>query len=797
MEGVGMIPRLLHRLTTAETVGVLLLVSALQILAYGVSSSLRATDTGSFFWVCLAAAAVSYGLGRCKWKGIQASAGMAALGVAVVWVFGARLAVPLMDLLREGVSLLPQLPSYIRDRTPFDTSAVLDIWMFVSRASAALWARLQTWTLGFDAGAAVDDPLVRNMVWMLILWLCAAWMGWFAERCSAVGALLPSITALAAVTSYSERRFEYLWMMVVLLLILMGLWSYRNHTLQWLKKRIDYSESIRIDNSQAVALLVLFIGTVAFITPSVSWNDIVEFLREDRGADNEVAELLGIQEPPGSAGAADIQQPSLPRDHLLTGGPANSENIVMTIRTGEFPPAPNPSVTFDAPRYYWRSTVYDRYVGAGWVTGAVTRQNIAANTPLIPGLLNGYRLVHLDVRMIEPEGGLFWSGTLFSADVPLIVNWRVRPPSDLFADQSALLQADLFAVETKAGGYRADAYVPMPAIADLRAAGAEYPAGISVRYLQLPATVPNRVHDLARQITDGLVNPYERAQTIENYLRGNYPYDLEVPPPPEGRDVADYFLFDLKKGYCDYFATAMVVLARSSGIPARFVSGYSPGAYDAFGAQYIVRESDAHSWAEVYFPGIGWIEFEPTASLPQIERTGASMPASLEDRSGEDSASELLSRFRAEQILLWSSPLLVVLMSAILYFAFLERWRVLRLSPEAAADVVYQRFYRAARPLAGAWTRAETSTEFLHKVTFGLSVIQRRTRFKKISAAICVNATRLTDIYQASLFKRQKIHKRDAVTAWRTWRHLRGQLFIMKVLLKAVKNEYIAHDHLQ
>jgi transglutaminase-like putative cysteine protease len=792
-----MIPRLLRRLTTAEALGMSVVTVALFIFIHGIVSSFRGTDFGDFLWLCLCALWISFGLRRIRLNGIPASAGIAALGILLAWVLGARLTRPLLELMKAVVSSIPQVLSAVRNAEPMNATVIVEAWSVVAQASSALWARLQDWLPGFNARGTILDPLIRNMVWMLILWLCAAWMGWFAERRSAVRAFLPSMAALAAVTSYSERRFEYLWMMVVLLLILMGLWSYKNHTLQWLKKRIDYSESIRIDNSQAVALLVLFIGTVAFITPSVSWNDIVEFLREDREADNEVAELLGIQEPPGSAGAADIQQPSLPRDHLLTGGPTNSENIVMTIRTGEFPPAPNPSVTFDAPRYYWRSTVYDRYVGAGWVTGAVTRQNIAANTPLIPGLLNGYRLVHLDVRMIEPEGGLFWSGTLFSADIPLIANWRVRPPSDLFADQPALLQADLFAVETNAGAYQADAYVPMPGIADLRAADAEYPVEIRVRYLQLPATVPNRVHDLARQITDGLINPYERAQAIENYLRGNYPYDLEVPPPPEGRDVADYFLFDLKKGYCDYFATAMVVLARSSGIPARFVSGYSPGAYDAFGAQYIVRESDAHSWAEVYFPGIGWIEFEPTASLPEIERTGASIPASLEDRSGEDSASELLSRFRAEQILLWSSPLLVVLMSAILYFAFLERWRVLRLSPEAAADVVYQRFYRAARPLAGAWTRAETSTEFLYKVTFGLSVIQRRTRFKKISAATCVNATRLTDIYQASLFKRQKIHKRDAVTAWRTWRHLRGQLFIMKVLLKAVKNEYIAHDHLQ
>jgi hypothetical protein len=110
-----------------------------------------------------------------------------------------------------------------------------------------------------------------------------------------------------------------------------------------------------------------------------------------------------------------------------------------------------------------------------------------------------------------------------------------------------------------------------------------------------------------------------------------------------------------------------------------------------------------------------------------------------------------LARFRTEQILLWSSPLLVMLMSGILYFAFLERWLVLRLSPEAATDVMYQRFYRAGRPLAGAWTRAETSSEFLHKMRAVLFRIQGRTRFKRLPASIDAHATMLTDIYHASL----------------------------------------------
>ena len=82
--------------------------------------------------------------------------------------------------------------------------------------------------------------------------------------------------------------------------------------------------------------------------------------------------------------------------------------------------------------------------------------------------------------------------------------------------------------------------------------------------------------------------------------------------------MADYFLFDLKQGYCDYYATSMVVLARAAGLPARLVVGYANGSYDHERAQYIVTENYAHSWVEIYFADIGWVEFEPTSSQPVI-----------------------------------------------------------------------------------------------------------------------------------------------------------------------------------
>ncbi|SHF16715.1 protein of unknown function [Caldanaerobius fijiensis DSM 17918] len=134
------------------------------------------------------------------------------------------------------------------------------------------------------------------------------------------------------------------------------------------------------------------------------------------------------------------------------------------------------------------------------------------------------------------------------------------------------------------------------------------------KYLQLPEELPQRVKDLARQLTGIYDSPFEKAMAIQTYLR-QFSYDLNVPAAPSNRDFTDYFLFDLKKGYCTYYASAMTVMLRSIGIPARYVTGF---VYQSTGDENIkedykpVTNASAHAWVEAYFPGYGWINFEPT-----------------------------------------------------------------------------------------------------------------------------------------------------------------------------------------
>jgi transglutaminase-like putative cysteine protease len=157
-------------------------------------------------------------------------------------------------------------------------------------------------------------------------------------------------------------------------------------------------------------------------------------------------------------------------------------------------------------------------------------------------------------------------------------------------------------------------------------------------YLQLPDSLPERVRKLAAKVTEQANNPYDKAKALQTYLSSSFPY-TNAPDVSKGRsaDFVDRFLFEIQEGYCDYYSTAMVVMSRSIGLPARWVKGYVPGqsdiemiyrqylpgeAMDLNGpGTYTVRNSDAHSWVEVYFEGYGWIPFEPTSgfTLPIVQ----------------------------------------------------------------------------------------------------------------------------------------------------------------------------------
>ena len=158
--------------------------------------------------------------------------------------------------------------------------------------------------------------------------------------------------------------------------------------------------------------------------------------------------------------------------------------------------------------------------------------------------------------------------------------------------------------------YEANSLVPMPPTEAVREAGTNYPDAIRQTYLQLPS-LDRRIPELAKQITARDTTPYDKAKSIEGYLHSRYGYTLDLSGPPQADPLA-YFLFQKRAGHCEYFAASMTVMLRTQGIPARYINGFQTGEYNDVAGDLVVRASDAHSWVEAYFPGFGWLTFDPT-----------------------------------------------------------------------------------------------------------------------------------------------------------------------------------------
>ncbi|MGH9862339.1 MAG: transglutaminase TgpA family protein, partial [Candidatus Acidiferrales bacterium] len=214
------------------------------------------------------------------------------------------------------------------------------------------------------------------------------------------------------------------------------------------------------------------------------------------------------------------------------------------------------------------------------------------------------RRIHYRV-LLEPIS----ANTLFAAAVPLELFGRIRR-LDVDATGSLLFYQRGYGQT----GYDVVSDIGRATPELLRAASTDYPTRLRETYLQLPPLDP-RLPELARQVTSRFDNPYDKARELERYFRTQFGYTLELPRTPEQDPLAN-FLFVRRRGHCEYFAASMTVLLRTLGIPARMVNGFLTGEYNEIGGDYVVRALDAHTWVEVYFPRIGWVEFDPTPPDP-------------------------------------------------------------------------------------------------------------------------------------------------------------------------------------
>ncbi|MDR6554788.1 transglutaminase domain-containing protein [Paenibacillus qinlingensis] len=269
---------------------------------------------------------------------------------------------------------------------------------------------------------------------------------------------------------------------------------------------------------------------------------------------------------------------------------------------------------------YWRGESKSYYDGKGWT------QPVQKLEPFTTSSLSSSALPDVQQEIL-------WSGS--SSSKQLFAGGQLRSVDMLLSDKGKLISSSQLLTSKTSGlmtlpemeeslSYYKMTVQPIKENPDLLNTDiGPYPDEITSEYLQLPATLPRTVRSTAEQVTENRLTPYAKAVAIEQYLSQTFPYSLEKPTAPSrSEDFVNHFLFVDKTGYCDHFSTAMVVMLRSVGVPARWVKGFAPGSAgssDDNGLQeVIVRNQDAHSWVEVYFPTMGWVPFEPTPGFSGI-----------------------------------------------------------------------------------------------------------------------------------------------------------------------------------
>jgi transglutaminase-like putative cysteine protease len=511
-----------------------------------------------------------------------------------------------------------------------------------------LWileTRIATATADFVSRRPVHDPILFLALMAVLFWLVGLAGGYFLVRFGQVWpAILPAGIAMIVIDHYdpglaSWARYIGIFMFASLLLI--GRMTYLRYRAEWLSNGISQSPGTGSDFGRAalvaVVVLALFAWTVPVIGQTISpasqlWLNVSKPFDKFRSRISDA--FSSLQSSMGTV--SDVYG-----DRMALGtGTRLGDAIVFTVRASTIAPAGS--------RYYWQARTYNVY-DQGWSSTVTTKKPVAAN-------VQAFSYPEWNDRQAVSftfTSNVTLSTTLYAPQTPLQIGRSGSASLMKTSDGSSdvvMLSADqaISAGQT----YTVSSWVATPTIGDLTGSGTDYPQSIKDNYLQLPKNLSPRFAALAKQLTSGLTNPYDKVDSITQYLRRTITYADSIPNPPDGQDPIEWFLFSYQKGYCNYYASAEVLLLRTLGIPARLAVGYAegqsisdtarPGGAGLPAEGFTVRNKDSHAWPEVYFNGIGWIEFEPTVSQPAL-----SLPA-----SGDQGQINAANNYRAEKSLL-------------------------------------------------------------------------------------------------------------------------------------------------
>lgn len=476
--------------------------------------------------------------------------------------------------------------------------------------------RLLDWVdAAISRSASADNYVFIFEICFLVWWL--TYLGvWSIFRYGYTWrAVVPAGVVLLINTYYAPRpTLGFLVAFVLVGLVLLVRTNLSEQQLRWREQRIYFQPDIVWDFLRNGILFSALLVLAAWLLPGLGRNPQVRAILEPINSTWE-STSENVQRLYQGLNRQALEGVSSFGNSLSLGGERNVTDTpvfqAQTLRAR-----------------YWRAVVFDTYAEGRWINSAGETQRFRSGEIAPIASWRARSAISQTITLLAPVGTiLFGMPDVAQASVPLDAQVRIQAGAVAIPAAEApsgTLPVEFTMIRTNRELNRGDRYTLVSAatdatVRDLQSSSQSYPAEIADLFLQTPEGFSPAVTQLAQEITAGLTTPYEKAKAIESYLR-TIAYNDAIPAPPTGRDPLEYFLFDIQEGYCDYYATAMAMMLRVIGVPARVASGYAEGVFDEDAGLYFITERDAHTWVEVFFPEFGWIEFEPTAGESPLER---------------------------------------------------------------------------------------------------------------------------------------------------------------------------------
>lgn len=485
-----------------------------------------------------------------------------------------------------------------------------------------LWGRLGEWWQALIGGGISTDPLPFVLMLVFGVWAMSYLAAWSVFRWhNAWFALIPAGFALLTNISYLDGQPSGAFIVFLFAAILLVTrLHYLRALSEWRSQRTWRAPYLSFEVLSAATWVGLALILFAWVVPTANdWGPL---------ADRWNAALSPISDRVDRVGRLFIGVRSnrdLPlhsfSDTLPLKGAVelDGEEVLLRVVAPERPEALDGGVS----PLYLRGAVYDEYTAQGWKvsdagTAPLLGTSVEAATFGTPATLaQARRPIAVEITVERSIA----SRRLFSAGDPLAADVEARLLTDGSGEPIGLVPDS----KVRDGDtYSTVGSVSAAPLERLLLSGRAYPDEIRDRYLQVPDGLPPEIGELAQRVTAGLDQPFVVARAVEAFLRGQFAFDLNIERRPPRRDAVAYFLFDSQRGYFDQYASAMAVMLRTLGIPARVATGFTLDDFDfdTESKSYEVTEQNSWTWPEVYFNGLGWVEFNPTPSQPTVARPG-------------------------------------------------------------------------------------------------------------------------------------------------------------------------------